>query len=218
VIQSFDGVDMVLVPPGCFNMGSDAEGADDDEQPVHQQCFDAPFWLDRTEVTNAAFGSAGMFAGDDLPRDTVPMPDAIAHCEARGARLPTEAEWEYAARGPSAWTFPWGNDFNGLNVVYVGSSGGESAAVGSRPGGASWVGAVDLSGNLWEWTSTIYGYDYPYVSDDGREDLSNLNMPRAIRGGSWSNESVWMRGSVRKAKHPTVEYYVYVGFRCARDY
>jgi formylglycine-generating enzyme required for sulfatase activity len=209
---------MVLVPPGCFGMGSDTEDADEDEKPVHQQCFDAPFWIDRTEVTNADYGSAGMFAGDDLPRDTVPMPDAITHCEARGARLPTEVEWEYAARGPSNWTYPWGNDFNGLNVVYVGSSGGESAPVGSRPHGASWVGALDLSGNLWEWTSTIYGYDYPYVSDDGREDLSNLNMPRAIRGGSWSNESVWMRASVRKAKHPTVEYYVYVGFRCVRDY
>jgi len=218
VVQSINGTEMVLVPPGCFTMGSDAEDARENEQPVSQQCFDRPFWIDRTEVTNAVFGSSGLFDGGDRPRDTVQLPDAVAFCEAREARLPTEAEWEYAARGPSDWLYPWGNEFNADYAVFSGSAGQQTAPVGSRPEGASWVGAVDMSGNLWEWTTTIYGYDYPYRADDGRENIGNLNLPRAIRGGSWDNGSEWMRASVRKSKHPTEEWYGYVGFRCAKDY
>ncbi len=220
VVAEFEGVEMVLVPPGCFLLGSDSEEADDDEQPVNEQCFDAPFWIDRTEVANAAFGSEGLFDGGERPRDSVRLAEVVSFCAERGSRLPTEAEWEYAARGPSNREYPWGNEFNADLVVFAGSSRQQSAAVGSRPDGASWVGALDMVGNLWEWTSTIYApneYPYPYQADDGREDSADLTSPRVIRGGSWSNGDVWMRASVRKGKHPSADWYGYVGFRCARD-
>jgi serine/threonine-protein kinase len=175
--QAFDGVDMVLVPTGCFMMGSTQEqieyaisewgnyayrGHHDDELPLHEQCIDEPFWFDVTEVTNAqfvAFGGQALDAGrwrqDDRPREMVTWFEATIYCQSRGGRLPTEAEWEYAARGPDGLIFPWGDQLISNNVVYEGNSLGETAAVGSRPGGASWVGALDMSGNVWEWVSSI---------------------------------------------------------------
>ncbi|HEC21824.1 MAG TPA: TIR domain-containing protein, partial [Chloroflexi bacterium] len=168
-IQEFEGVPMALVPAGCFQMGSANE--ESNEQPVHEVCFEEPFWIDVYEVTNARYGSAGCeeySSEDDQPRNCVNWFEAVAHCESRGARLPTEAEWEYAARGPDGLLYPWGDEFVALNAVYGDDSGGRPAVVGSRPGGVSWVGALDMSGNLWEWVSSIYAF-YPYDPDDGRE-------------------------------------------------
>ena len=84
-IQVIDGVEMALVPAGCFPMGSEDYG---DERPVHTVCFEQPFWLDVYEVTNAQYGSEGTFSGDDLPRESVRWNDAAAFCESRDARLP----------------------------------------------------------------------------------------------------------------------------------
>lgn len=216
ISRVFDGVEMLLVPTGCFMMGSD--GGEDDEVPVHQICFDRPFWIDRTEVTNAQYGSESeLSSGPNRPRDTVTLPEAMAHCASRSARLPTEAEWEYAARGPDGWSFPWGNMFEPDKVVYESNSGGRSAEVGSRPEGASWVGALDMAGNLWEWTTTIYAYSYPYDPADGRENDEDMSVPRSIRGGSYSNGEISLRGANRKSKHPTDEWEGYMGFRCVRD-
>jgi hypothetical protein len=218
VTQTFDGIDMVLVPEGCFDMGSIT--GYDAEQPVGQVCFDTPFWLDRTEVTNAQYVSSGTFSGDNLPRETVNWSDAKAFCERRGARLPTEAEWEYAARGPNDWIYPWGNDFVADNVVYEGNSSNQTAPVGSKPGGVSWVGALDMSGNVLEWVSTIYDqahFPYLYQPDDGREDTTRTDVPRGVRGGSWYSNEVLLRATTRTANDPTYEDH-FVGFRCARDY
>jgi formylglycine-generating enzyme required for sulfatase activity len=158
-VRDIDGVRMALVPPGCFIMGG--EDGEDDEKPPHTQCFNQPFWIDVTEVSNAVYGSSGYFSGDDQPRESVNWSDAQAYCEKRGGRLPTEAEWEYAARGPASLTYPWGNEFVNDNAV---SSWQETArqteVVGSKPGGVSWVGALDMAGNVWEWTSRLYA-PYP---------------------------------------------------------
>lgn len=211
--SEFDGVSMVLVPPGCFDMGSqDAAFA---ASPIHKVCFDSPFWIDRAEVTNGQYGSSGQWGRDDLPRETISWERAKLHCEQRNARLPTEAEWEYAARGPDSLIYPWGNDFIGNNVVYAANSSAQTASVGSRLDGVSWVGAVDLSGNVWEWTSSQYEV-YPYKQGDGREaDLDNSRI-RVLRGGSWYNEDFVVRAANRDwglSTHRSNN----IGFRCARS-
>jgi len=218
VTQPFDGVDMVLVPKGCFEMGSTTGNGD--EQPVNQVCFDTPFWIDRTEVTNAQYGSSGLFSGEERPRERVNWYDAKRFCERRGARLPTEAEWEYAARGPDNLVYPWGNDFAADNLVYSANSNDQTAPVGSKPGGVSWVGALDMIGNVWEWVSTIYDEDdfpYPYATDDGREDLNTTEFLRGVRGGSWDSNSDGLRAAYRDWVNP-LNPVSYVGFRCARTY
>jgi formylglycine-generating enzyme required for sulfatase activity len=234
--QEFDGVPMTLVPAGCFMMGSTEEEIEaafreceealgegecprdwfDDEKPRHEICFDEPFWIDVYEVTNAQYGSSGRWSGDNLPRENVDWFEAEAHCESRGARLPTEAEWEYAARGPDGPVYPWGNDFVADNVVYGGNSGGQTAEVGGRPGGAAWVGALDMSGNVWEWVSSIYK-PYPYDAADGREvdGSSDGNSARVLRGGSWLQDFAWAAFRLRYFPNSRVDY---LGFRCARSY
>jgi formylglycine-generating enzyme required for sulfatase activity len=216
VIEEFDGVEMALVPVGCFMMGS-SEGASANERPVHEQCFEEPFWIDVYEVTNAQYGSSGEWSGDNLPRETVSWFDAVAHCESRGARLPTEAEWEYAARGPDGLTYPWGDELVADNVVYRENSDRQPAEVGSRPGGVSWVGALDMSGNIYEWMSSIYAL-YPYDASDGREadGDSDSSSPRMWRGGSWYYGADYLRGNRRYSSSPDLVWSD-GGFRCARD-
>lgn len=148
-LEEFSDVSMALVPAGCFQMGS--TDGDSDERPVHEVCFEEPFWIDVYEVTNEQFGSTGCgetSSAPDQPRNCVNWFDATAHCESRGARLPTEAEWEYAARGPDGLVYPWGNEFVADFVVYKDNSGGRTWQVGSKPAGKSWAGVYDLSGNV----------------------------------------------------------------------
>jgi formylglycine-generating enzyme required for sulfatase activity len=194
-IAEIDGVKMALVPAGCFDMGSTDEQVSGamrqcevvrgegncirtwfkDEQPLTKQCFTEPFWIDVYEVTNAQYGSSGKWSGDDLPREQVIWVEAVEHCKSRGARLPTEAEWEYAARGPDGLVFPWGDKFERdltnscdksclFNMIGTRVDDGypNTAPVGSYPDGASWVGAMDMAGNVWEWTNSIY-MDYTAV-------------------------------------------------------
>lgn len=213
-LVSINGIEMMLVPAGCFNMGS--RDGDPDEKPVEEFCFKNPFWIDRTEVTNKQYGSYGRFSGDNHPRETVSWNEARAFCELRDARLPTEAEWEYAARGPDELEYPWGNDFVSNNVVYGVNSNNQSAEVGSRPNGKSWVGTLDMIGNLWEWVSSIV-LPYPYVLNDGRENLDRADVSRGLRGGSFYDSSLHQRATNRDWTNPTGQG-DNVGFRCAKDY
>jgi formylglycine-generating enzyme required for sulfatase activity len=220
--QSFEGVDMVLVPMGCFMMGSENGGTD--ERPIHQQCFDQPFWIDRNEVSNIQFATfngvaaqSSNWIGDNRPRESITWFEARDFCEKRDARLPTEAQWEYAARGPDNLDYPWGNDFVSENVVYDSNSGGQTVNVASRPSGVSWVGAWDMSGNVWEWVVSQYR-PYPYILSDLREeDLSNLNVQRVWRGGSWVAPKSFVRAANRGHGVPTTRSNG-IGFRCVRDY
>jgi formylglycine-generating enzyme required for sulfatase activity len=246
-IREFAGVEMALVPAGCFTLGSTIEDIDVafdqcresgkwrvceqswffDETPQAEICFQKPFWIDVTEVTNRQFGTPGSLLGDDLPRQIVTWYEAVEHCEARGARLPTEAEWEYAARGPEGLLYPWGNAFDASLFNYCDAScqfrwrdeygddgSGTTAAVGSYPAGVSWVGALDMSGNVHEWTNSFY-FDYPYDAEDGREAPGNRNDStwRVVRGGSWIDEEYFARAANRFWIDPTVKS-IDVGFRC----
>ncbi len=226
--QVFNGVSMLLVPPGCFMMGSDPtidSQARSNEQPQTQICFQQPFWIDQTAVTQAQFrqfnGSAAhssYFSGDPRPVEQITWFAAKAYCEQqRGGRLPTEAEYEYAARGPDDLVYPWGNAFNGNDVVYYENSGLQTADVGSKPGGRSWVGALDMSGNVWEWTSSIYK-PYPYDATDGREDNSDTNSERVLRSGSsLGNTPLDQRAASRGHIEPSSRT-IYGGVRCVRSY
>ncbi|MBN2394654.1 MAG: SUMF1/EgtB/PvdO family nonheme iron enzyme [Anaerolineae bacterium] len=259
VVHEFNGVSMVLVPAGCFNMGNDANLPE--EQPVHRICFERPFWIDRTETTVAQFAQflngqdepvdsydgwldvIANLAGDgDLPiqltvkdgewkplreRDNQPIENvtwigAHDYCAWRDARLPTEAEWEYAARGPDSLLYPWGNEYISANLLR--SSSTQMPDVGSIPRGASWVGALDMSGSLYEWTSSLYR-PYPYDPNDGREtSLEDDFGNRVFRGCPWYHSENNLHGMLRDnvsatARHdnkPDIAFW-YFGFRCARS-
>jgi len=218
--ESINGTEMALVPVGCFMMGS-TEG-DEDESPIHSVCFDKPYWIDVTEVTNGAYGSSGNLAGDELPRDSVSWTDADTHCQSRGARLPTEAEWEYAARGPSNLIYPWGDDFVADNVVFEPNSRHQTAKVGSHPDGTSWVGVYDLSGNVSEWVNDRYDADYygtlaeGVVNPQGAEDGTDASL---LRGGYWNiGNPTFLRAAYRGKFIPGDLYARALGFRCAHSY
>jgi len=242
VIREFDGVPMVLVPAGCFTMGStetqiqyyltllDRRGLYRDELPAHQQCFSEPFWIDLYEVTNGQFGSCGWWCSDEQPRESVTWFEADLFCRDRGARLPTEVEWEYAARGPDNLIYPWGNEFDGkrlnfcdCNCEYPGADTSindgwkTTAPVGSYPTGASWVGALDMAGNVWEWIDGILR-PYPYVAGDGREATAGGDSTsfRMTRGGARLDPSYVVRSANRNQRIIT-QWTALYGFRCARS-
>jgi formylglycine-generating enzyme required for sulfatase activity len=224
VVQEFGGVEMVFVPAGCFVMGSD-DSPFSNEGPAHEVCLDA-FWIDRYEVTNGQFAAfdgqaalaVSIWSESDRPRNSIRWYEAHDFCESRGARLPTEAEWEYAARGPEGWIYPWGDDFVPENVVYVENSGRVTAAVGSRSGDTSWVGALDMSGNVGEWVVDLYAFDYYSTLEDG---VLNPTGPKEVtrhveKGGSYAAEWVTLHASIRGGDEANVSL-PELGFRCARS-
>lgn len=231
-IQAVDGVDMVLVPAGCFQMGNDPKGYNFDGDSWElgvpdggQVCFDEPFWIDRTEVTQADFvrlngskANPNAFSGDNRPVENITWAEARDFCQLRGGRLPTEAEWEYAARGVDGLFFPWGNGFVSENAVWNRDPAQGTADVASIPVGASWVGAVDMSGNVWEWVNSLY-VPYPYDVSDGREaDIGqSVESPRGLRGSSWFGDVDYLlRATLRGWSDPTIVTDIW-GFRCARS-
>ena len=217
VIQERDGVEMALVPVGCFMMGSD--DGQSNEQPVHQVCFEQPFWIDVTEVTNAQFEAFGGRATVDyswidgqMPRGWIVWYDAVDFCNLRGIRLPTEAEWEYAARGPDSWTYTWGDTFATDKVVYGTAF---YQAVGSKPENASWVGALDMIASVSEWVSDYYG---PYTADRQVNPTGAASgIYHLLKGGSSWESDYRLRASYRFPYDPNYQADQF-GVRCARDY
>jgi len=163
----------------------------------------------------------GSEARDDHPVVQVSWTDAAAYCAWAGAALPTEAQWEKAARGTDGRLYPWGNEFDGTRVNYGDSVyGGDSidgfrftAPVGSYPQGASPYGALDMAGNVWEWTADRYGAGY-YASSPQRNPAGpERGGSRVLRGGSWNHESSGMRSAYR-LEAPGTTLVDNFGFRC----
>jgi formylglycine-generating enzyme required for sulfatase activity len=231
------GIPMVYVPAGKFLMG---EGEHQHEveiarpfwldlTPVTNESY-AEFIRDKGYKTRKYWTPAGwdwVEAGEikapadyfgstkpKQPRVGITWFEAYAYCQWRGGRLPTEAEWEWAARGPENRTYPWGNTFEAANVISKGH--GPTAPVGDgiRTSGASWVGALDMIGNVWEWVNSIY-MPYPYNASDGRESVEGNNQ-RVLRGGSNTSDEEILHAAVRfQNAHDRCN--PGIGFRCARD-
>lgn len=225
VTRDFDGVTMVLVPAGCFDMGNDPDAYDGIENGQGvvsggRQCFDEPFWIDRTEVTQGDFRRLGgiadrssYFTGSEHPVEQITWIEARNFCALRGGQLPTEAEWEYAARGPSNLLFPWGNDPNPSNAVW---NTDQTSAVGSIPAGRSWVGSLDMIGNVWEWTSSL-PLPYPY-NQSTHQVTEESSEGYILRGSMWGyTDATAMRASSRHGGGANTRNGA-IGFRCIRSY
>jgi eukaryotic-like serine/threonine-protein kinase len=223
---------MVLAPAGNFQMGSD-EGAAD-EQPVHGVVLSA-FFIDTAEVTNARYQACVDDGGCTTPRQSgsftrgsyfgnpefaefpvvnVTFDQAAAFCAAEGKRLPTEAEWEYAATGGDGRRFPWGNEFD---PALVPSDAGDTVAVNSFPGNASPFGAVDMAGNVLEWVADFYDNRFYAVSpEENPQGPANGNQ-RVMRGGSFGNADESLYTTTRRYNKPASTAEEDVGFRCAQS-
>lgn len=232
-VSEVDGMVQVFVPQGEFGMGSD-DGWES-EKPVHTVGLKA-YWIDQTEVTNAQYSlcvqagacnppsSPGSFTRDRYYNNTdfgrypvisVSWYDAMAYCEWAGRRLPTEAEWEKAARGVDGRIYPWGENISCELANYIDCL-GDTSPVGSFPTAASPFGALDMAGNVWEWISDWYyiryynnsPLDYPLGPDSGAY--------RVVRGGSWNDYEWYLRTTNRYSYFPDNKR-VSIGFRCAQD-
>jgi iron(II)-dependent oxidoreductase len=148
----------------------------------------------------------------DHPVVEVSWYGAKAYAAWAGGRLPTEAEWEYAARSSDGHIYPWGNVFDCTRINIAGDcdSYERTAPVGSFPDGASWVGALDMAGNVWEWVSTLYEA-YPYDAADGRENL-DVDGLRVLRGGAF-NDLTWLVRCAYRYDFTPGNWYANLGFR-----
>jgi len=225
MVNPTDGSVLLRIPGGAFTMGSNDSS---DEKPPHRVTVGS-FWMGKFEVTNARYrrlvkatghkstanwqGYASRW-GEDAPVVYVSWNDAAAYCRWAGGRLPTEEEWEYAARGSEGREFPWGDTWDASRCCNPTNSGGKPRPVGSFPQGASPFGCLDMAGNVWEWTASWYDR-YP---GNTTSDNSFGQKNRVLRGGSWGigMVDVNFRGADRYDYVP-VSAYGYLGFRLARS-
>ena len=227
---------MVLIPAGEFQMGSNAPAADDDEQPVHTVSVDA-FFMDEHEVTNSNF-KAFVRANPDWGKNRsgkanhavvyVSWYAAVAYSKWVGKRLPTEAEWEYAARGGlSGKAYPWGDVIDAGKANYGGDVRyAHDATVGRYP--PNGYGLYDMAGNVWEWCLDEYNpnfyrtspRDNPLAGDKTVDwiinNFTDVKTNRVLRGGSWANNPGVVRVANRYRGPPAVTN-DFRGFRCARS-
>jgi formylglycine-generating enzyme required for sulfatase activity len=257
--------DMLPVPGGTFVMGAEGEG-EEDERPAHSVTLKG-FLLDRTEVTNQAYlacvrasackpyqpvaasfgGEEGAFRGPAQPAVGVSWFEAEAYCAFRGKRLPSEAEWERAARGDDGRRYAWGNQApDPLTLACYGrnpkAKGGATMPVGSYPKGEGPYGHLDLTGNVWEWTADVYD-PYAYRRPRAAEGIPGScaevlatqdELRRAGKQGFTGKNPIpttcerVLRGGAfnyradglrvsNRVHHPPEWHILVAGFRCARD-
>jgi serine/threonine-protein kinase len=215
---------MVKIFGGEFMMGRN--NGDDYEKPAHPVKV-ATFYLDQKEVTNEQYAAFVRATGQKAPlhwvdgnypngRATYPVvyvnwKEASDYCAWRGKRLPTEAEWEFAARGNDNWLYPYGNQWmpKYSSAAKSKNEPGELSAVGSYPVGASLFGVLDLAGNVAEWTDSDYK---PYPNSPAKPDDGN----KVVRGGSFRNPAQEQTATSRFFYNPTFSD-DYIGFRCAQS-
>ncbi len=245
-IEDDFGIPMALVPAGPFEMGS--ETGSDDEQPVHTVTLD-DFYIDQFEVTNAQYAEcleAGVcqpttdttaFASsysrriyygnpefDNYPVIYANWSEAKEYCEWRGARLPTEAEWEKAARGGlEGKLYPWGDE---APICDAGAENGakfddnddcndtDTAQVGSYSHNG--YGLYDMAGNVWEWVNDWYDPQYYATSPEENPTGPEDGEFPVLRGGSWGNYAERLRVSDRRINDP-LSGSLNIGFRCAKS-
>ncbi len=235
-ISPIDGMTLVCVPAGDFLMGStDADrGADGDEKPQHTVYLNA-YWIDQTEVTNAQYAqcvatgacrrpqSENSYTRSsyydnseyaDYPVIYVSWDDAVDYCIWAGRQLPSEAEWEKAARGTDGRIYPWGNQDPNSGLLNFDMNIGDTTAVGSYPDGVSPYGALDMAGNVWEWTADWYDSGYYSSQTTWRNPAGpTTGEYRVLRGGSWSSSTGVVRAANRDGNSPDYRLN-YRGFRC----
>ncbi len=223
----YDADDMVLITEGVFIMGNSKSRKD--ERPTHKVYLKA-FYIDRHETTNAEyrefFRATGHrvtsypfekdFGKEQQPVVGVSWSDAVAYCRWAGKRLPTEAEWEKAARGTEGFIYPWGNNWQ---PEYANSRLSElncTTGAGKYQLGISVYGIFDMAGNVWEWCADYYHATYypnsPYHDPRGPKK----GVFRALRGGSWSDDFFNLRTAARRGAKPSTRLNN-IGFRCAKD-
>lgn len=211
-VAAADAMVMVFIPGGKYYIGGVDTDAHPDEKPAHNVTLSS-FWMDQLEVTNGMY-SLCVKAGNctpprelkssthksyfgspdfnDFPVIQVSWQDASNYCEWAGRRLPTEAEWEAAARGNADYRrFPWGEQDADKTLANYGYTVRDTSRVGSYPTGASPFGILDMAGNVWEWVVDYYDAGYYAKSDASAQDSTGPKeavgpgLRRVIRGGSW---------------------------------
>lgn len=227
---------MVLIPDGEFWMGSpDGEG-DKDEHPRHQVALVA-FYMDKFEVTVSRYAEfmestnrsspeywdqVDRHKHGALPIVGVDWQDAGAYCRWAGKRLPTEAEWEKAARGKDGRTYPWGNEPPTARLANFGKAFTANvyderlAPVDSYAAGKSPYGLHHMAGNVWEWTADLYDEAYYRNSQERSPKGPSSGEYRVVRGGSWLSGPHLVRSATRYWNTPTSRL-ANIGFRCAQD-
>ena len=211
-------IDRTPVTNGQFRAFWESGMYDDPSAPCWEGLQEGYRWIHKEEMRRVPrYWYDAQWNGAHQPIVGVTWFEAFAYARWAGKRLPTEAEWEKAARGENGRQYPWGDTFDHTccNVAKTGVKG--TSTVGRfSPGGDSPYGVTDMAGNIWEWTSTLY-QPYPYRPDDGRESLQEDAGRRVLRGGSWQSRFIeHTRCANRYYANPNFGF-VTTGFRCAKS-
>jgi len=240
MISPKDGMTLVYVPAGNFTMGDIALNAVYHDVKPHPVYLDS-FWIDKTDITNKMYAmcvNAGVCQAptkvrsymrssyygnsqyDNYPVIYVNWNMAKTYCEWAGRELPTDAQWEKAARGTDGRTYPWGNSIDCSVANYHGKENetdyctGDTTEVGAYPNGVSPYGALDMAGDVWQWVADWYDPSYYNHSPSSNPSGPASGQYRILRGGAWLDPE----GLLRSAEHDWLDPNITcngLGFRCA---